>query len=154
MARLSRVQFLGWFYHKPFVIFKEVGAGVCDFLKPIYGLNKCGCIDYINKIFLKYVWKRSYFLIVLFNCVVLCLDAQLCPTLCDPMECSLPGSSVHGILQARTLEWVALPSPGLCTRHHSKCLYIVAHSNLPRTVWGRVICYLDFTNSETKAQRS
>ena len=110
MARLSRVQFLGWFYHKPFVIFKEVGAGVCDFLKPIYGLNKCGCIDYINKIFLKCVWKRSYFLIVLFNCVVLCLDAQLCPTLCDPMECSLPGSSVHGILQARTLEWVALPS--------------------------------------------
>ena len=34
--------------------------------------------------------------------------AQSCPTLCDPMECSLPGSSVHGILQARTLEWVAI----------------------------------------------
>ena len=32
--------------------------------------------------------------------------AQLCPTLCDPMDCSLPGSSVHGILQARVLEWV------------------------------------------------
>ena len=31
------------------------------------------------------------------------------PTLCDPMDCSLPGSSVHGILQARILEWVALP---------------------------------------------
>ena len=30
---------------------------------------------------------------------------QLCPTLCDPMDCSLPGSSVHGILQARVLEW-------------------------------------------------
>ena len=30
-------------------------------------------------------------------------------TLCDPMDCSLPNSSVHGILQARTLEWVALP---------------------------------------------
>ena len=35
------------------------------------------------------------------------LVAQLCPTLCDPMDCSLPGSSVHGILQARILEWVA-----------------------------------------------
>ena len=35
--------------------------------------------------------------------------AQLCPTLCDPMNCSLPGSSVHGILQARILEWVAIP---------------------------------------------
>ena len=33
---------------------------------------------------------------------------QSCPTLCDPMDCSPPGSSVHGILQARTLEWVAI----------------------------------------------
>ena len=34
---------------------------------------------------------------------------QSCPTLCDPMDCSPPGSSVHGILQARILEWVAIP---------------------------------------------
>ena len=34
--------------------------------------------------------------------------AQSCLTLCDPMDCSLPGSSVHGILQARVLEWVAI----------------------------------------------
>ena len=34
--------------------------------------------------------------------------AQSCPTLCDPMDCSPPGSSVHGILQARILEWVAI----------------------------------------------
>ena len=33
---------------------------------------------------------------------------QLCLTLCDPMDCNLPGSSVHGILQARILEWVAM----------------------------------------------
>ena len=33
---------------------------------------------------------------------------QSCPTLCDPMNCSLPGSSLHGILQARVLEWVAI----------------------------------------------
>ena len=32
--------------------------------------------------------------------------------LCDPMDDSPPGSSVHGILQGRTLEWVAIPSPG------------------------------------------
>ena len=37
------------------------------------------------------------------------LVAQLCPTLCDPMDCSLPCSSVYGILQARILEWVAIP---------------------------------------------
>ena len=36
--------------------------------------------------------------------------AQLCLTLCDPMDCSPPGSSVHGILQARTLVWVAMSS--------------------------------------------
>ena len=35
---------------------------------------------------------------------------QLCPTLCDPMGCSPPGSSIHWILQARILEWVAMPS--------------------------------------------
>ena len=34
---------------------------------------------------------------------------QLCLTLCNPMDCSLPGASVRGILQARILEWVAIP---------------------------------------------
>ena len=43
-------------------------------------------------------------------CVCLCvLVAQLCLTLCDPMGCSLPGSSIHGIPQARILEWGAIP---------------------------------------------
>ena len=42
---------------------------------------------------------------------VLCLVAQSCLTLCDPLDYSLPGSSVHGgILQARIWEWVAIPS--------------------------------------------
>ena len=35
---------------------------------------------------------------------------QLCPTPCDAMDCNPPGSSVHGILQARILEWVAMSS--------------------------------------------
>ena len=34
--------------------------------------------------------------------------AQFCPTLSDPMDCSLPGSSIHGIFQARVLEWGAI----------------------------------------------
>ena len=37
------------------------------------------------------------------------LVAQLCLTLCDPVDCSPPGSSVHVILQARILEWVDIP---------------------------------------------
>ena len=52
---------------------------------------------------------------------------QSCPTLCDPMDCSLPGSSVHGILQARIVEWVAipfsekedLPNPGIKPMSHT-----------------------------------
>ena len=64
------------------------------------------------------------------------LVAQLRPTLCDPMDCSLPGSSVLGILQARILEWVAIPfsrgifltqglNPGLL-----HCRWILYHLSL------------------------
>ena len=42
--------------------------------------------------------------------IVVVLVTQPCPTLCKPMDCSPSGSSVHGILQARMLEWVAMPS--------------------------------------------
>ena len=50
---------------------------------------------------------------------MVCVVIQSCPTLCDPMDCSLPDSSVHGILQVRILEWVVisslgdLPDPGI-----------------------------------------
>ena len=55
---------------------------------------------------------RSSFLLVEETSVHIFLKmlvARLCLTLGDPMDCSLPGSSVHGILQARILEWVAIP---------------------------------------------
>ena len=43
-------------------------------------------------------------------CMCVCVwVTQSCPTLCDPMDCSPPGSSVHGILQLRILEWVTTP---------------------------------------------
>ena len=42
--------------------------------------------------------------------ITICSDAQLCPTLCNPTDYSPPGSSVHGILQARILAWVAVPA--------------------------------------------
>ena len=51
---------------------------------------------------------------------------QLCLTFCDPMDCSLPGSSVHGILQARTLEWVVISafwgSPKPRAQTHVSCI--------------------------------
>ena len=50
-----------------------------------------------------------------YHCLLQCMKvksesevAQSCPTVSDPMDCSLPGSSVHGISQARVLEWVAI----------------------------------------------
>ena len=47
----------------------------------------------------------------IYMCVCVCAKSlQSCPSLCDTMDCSLPGSSVHGILQARILEWVVMPS--------------------------------------------
>ena len=46
---------------------------------------------------------------VRFSSVQFSSVAQSCPTLCDPLDCSLPGPSLHGILQARILEWIAIP---------------------------------------------
>ena len=68
---------------------------------------------------------------------------QSCPTLCDPVDCSPPGSSVHGILQARILEWVAVPSSRgssqprntnpclLCLLHCRQVLYPLSHLGSP-----------------------
>ena len=49
---------------------------------------------------------------------------QSCPTLCNPMSCSPPASSLHGILQARILEWVAIPfSKGSSQPRKQTCLF-------------------------------
>ena len=52
-----------------------------------------------------------------------CEVAQLCPTLSNPMDCSLPGSSIHGIFQARVLEWGAIAFSNIYT-------YIYIHTQL------------------------
>ena len=69
------------------------------------------------------------------------LVTQLCLTLCDPMDCSPPGSSVHGILQARILEWVGchsllqgiFPTQGLNLGflHCRQILYCLSHQQSP-----------------------
>ena len=51
--------------------------------------------------------KRTYTSVCVSLCACVCSVTQLCSTLCDHMDCSPPDSSVHGILQARILEWVA-----------------------------------------------
>ena len=52
------------------------------------------------------------FLLLFVNENVCVMSLPSCLTLCDPMEHSPPDSSVHGILQTRIVEWVAIPSPG------------------------------------------
>ena len=53
------------------------------------------------------------------------LAPQSSPILCDPMDCSLPGSSVHGILQARILEWVAIPFSREVPSKHTKLTFFL-----------------------------
>ena len=52
--------------------------------------------------------NRALVFVVVINSIAV-LVVQSCLNLCDPTDCSPPGSSVHGILQARILEWVAFP---------------------------------------------
>ena len=52
--------------------------------------------------------KAMVFPVVMHGCEKETEVTQSCPTLCDPMDCSLPGSSVHGIFQAIVLEWIAI----------------------------------------------
>ena len=73
---------------------------------------------------------------------------QSYPTLCDPVDCNPPGSSIHGILQGRTLEWVAIPfsrgssqptqgsNPGLL--HCEQILYHLSHQG------SRLVCFFVF----------
>ena len=53
--------------------------------------------------------------------------AQSCPTLSDPMDCSLPGSSAHGLFQARVLEWGAIAFSGEAMRPSQMSLQVTFH---------------------------
>ena len=83
------------------------------------------------------------------------LVEQSCPTLCDPMDGGPPGSSVHGILQARAIVWEAFPSPGyllnpgmnLSLLHCRQILYYLRHHGNPIQpyIFFQCLCYV--TNS-------
>ena len=75
------------------------------------------------------LWLRDL-LKISFTCQCSCVGSvlQSCPTLCNPMGCSPPGSSVHGILQARILERVPIPfSRGCCWPRDQTCLLHILH---------------------------
>ena len=84
----------------------------------------------------------------------MCVRAKLlqwCPTLYDPMNCSPPGSSVHGILQARILEWVAMPfSRGSsCPRIEPRLLHLLhwQAGSLPLAPPGKPSIHIIYTFS-------
>ena len=86
------------------------------------------------------VLQSSAFFTVQLSLLVLVLVAQSCLTLFDPMDCSLPGSSDHGILQARVLEWVSTPSSRGSSQPRDQTqvsctagiLYCLSHQRSPR----------------------
>ena len=86
---------------------------------------------------------------------VLCACAkslQLCPILCDTKDCSPPGSSVHGILEARILEWVAIPfSRGSSWPSDWTQVFRIAGRFF--TFWATMESHHHFTNNEVEAQR-
>ena len=86
-----------------------------DFLKGSFLASYRGFfVLFLTPVLLKYNWHITFYKFNIYNVVVVVvvvLDSQSCPILYNPTECSSPDSSVHGILQARILEWVAIPSP-------------------------------------------
>ena len=79
-----------------------------------------------------------------------CLVIQFCPILCDPMDCSLPGSSVHGIFQARILKWVVTtfsrgsspPRDWTCVSFIGRwVLYPLNHQGSPPLLYSFFISY-------------
>ena len=79
------------------------------------------------------------------------LVTQSCPTLCNPMYCRPPGSSVHGILQARILEWVAIVfSRGIFQIQGSnldlllcrQILYSLSHQGSPNPLYSKEFYYI------------
>ena len=88
--------------------------------------------------------------ILLYIKQIIVLVTQSCPTLCNPMDCSLPSPSVHGILQANILEWVATSfsreifltqgsNPGLL--HCRQILYCLSHPGSPKQINKKDLLY-------------
>ena len=74
-------------------------------LRHIAGWPVCGHLMF-TKVEIKYL--ECWFFLWILNSTKWSAVAQSCPSLCDPMDCSLAGSSVHGIFQAIVLEWIVI----------------------------------------------
>ena len=75
--------------------------------------------------------------------------AQSCPSLCKPINCSLPASSVHGILQARTLEWAAIPFSRESSPSRDDRTWVSRIAGRLFTIWAKTV---DFFRTSGSAQ--
>ena len=80
---------------------------ICHILQPVI-LRGSKVLYFILNTWNYLYWKMENKKYIYSKYVIV---TQLCLTLCDPMDCNLPGSSVHGIFQTRILEWVAISLP-------------------------------------------
>ena len=106
-------------------------------LLPLWCLEICHSSENIYTIEI----SKHYHDLLSYHSQVKVIVAQSCPILCKPMVCSLPGSSVHGIFQARLLEWVAisfsrgtsrLRDRSLVSRICRQTLYRLSHKGSPQ----------------------
>ena len=89
-----------------------------------------------------------HFLLQVSVVCVCVLVTQLCPTLCDPMDCSSSGSSVHGILQARILEWVSISFSSVNFSSSTLVTKLCLTLATPQTVARQVLLSLGFSRQE------
>ena len=89
---------------------QQVGPEAC--LCPVMlVLSRASYLTFLkSSVFIEVDFIHFMFFFFLINYMCVCLVAQLCLTLCNPLDCCPSGSFVHGILQTRILEWVAMPS--------------------------------------------
>ena len=117
---------MGNYFDHSFVLFKILKKSMCLCISDIKSLEKNkSTSDKIHSSLYKF---SSISFICLCLSLYLYIIAQSCLTLCNPMDCSLTSSSVHGIFQARILEWVAI--------------YFSKRSSQTRD-WTRVSCIVD-----------
>ena len=100
----------------------------------------------------------GWVLICLLNALLLFCSsevAQSCPTLCNPMDCGLPGSSVHRIFQARILEWIATSFSRESSQPRDQtrvsCFSFIDRHSFPTGRLGKAHCHL--RDEETKGKK-
>ena len=89
-------------------------------------------------------------------CTCACMHTQQCPTLCNPMDCSPPGFSVHGIFQARVLEWVTLFSSRESSQPRGQTLISCIGRRIlyQWATWETLDIYVERESSESEVTQS